>query len=544
MTHLPSPPIPEETASELPPGGPTQASPTRTSGLYGSLAGFVAGAVAVTVGMLVAGIIDVVSPIDAVGSEFIDRVPPWLKEQAIEWFGTSDKLALRIGIVVVLGIAALIVGFLAVRHAIVGAIGIGLFGLIGALAAWHRPGESGLAALPSVTGATIGIPLLVWLLHPKAPSSIEMPGPSRVPLGWDRRRFLVSTGSAAAAAVVAGGIAEIIERRRVQAIRDAIPDTLPPVATPSGTGINAPTIIVPEGATLSPVTPFITPNADFYRIDTALSFPRISLSNYTVEIGGMVDDPLTLTYADLLGRPQVERIVTLACVSNEVGGDLIGNASFQGVMLADVLNEAGVQAGAQQVFSTSLDGWTCGFPVGVALDGRDAMIAVGMNGEALPLEHGFPARLVIPGLYGYVSATKWLSTIELTTWDAAEGFWVPRGWARDAPIKTQSRIDVPRDGEKVAAGSIKIAGIAWAQPRGVERVEVRIDDGPWQEARLGSDVTDDAWRQWVLDWDATPGTYTVQVRATDKDGDTQTADIARPDPDGATGYHTRTVKVV
>ncbi len=226
---------------------------------------------------------------------------------------------------------------------------------------------------------------------------------------------------------------------------------------------------VPADATLSPITPFITPSNDFYRIDTALSFPRINLSSWRVDIGGMVDKPLTFSYDDLLARPQVERIVTLCCVSNEVGGEYISNASFQGVLLADLLREAGVQSGAQQVFSTSLDGWTCGFPVAVALDGRDAMIAVGMNGAPLPLEHGFPARLVVPGLYGYVSATKWLRKIELTTWDAAEGFWVPRGWARDAPVKTQSRIDVPREGEHVTAGPTKIAGIAWAQHRGVER---------------------------------------------------------------------------
>ncbi len=510
--------------------------------LYGTAAGLVAGAVAVTAGMLVAGIIDVVSPIDAVGSEFIDRVPPWLKELAIQWFGTNDKLALRTGIIVVLAIASLIVGFLAVGRKVAGVISIGLFGLIGALAAWHRPGESASAALPSLFGAAIGIPLLAWLLHPKSPRGIETPGPSRVPLGWDRRRFLVSTGSAAVAAVVAGGIAQVVERRRVQSIRAAIPDTLPPAAGPTGS-ISPTTISVPADATLGPVTPFITPSGDFYRIDTALSFPRINLSSWKVEIRGMVDKPLTLTYDDLLARPQAERIVTLCCVSNEVGGEYISNASFQGVMLADLLNEAGVQSGAEQVFSTSLDGWTCGFPVAVALDGRDAMIAVGMNGEPLPLEHGFPARLVVPGLYGYVSATKWLSTIELNRWDDAEGFWVPRGWARDAPIKTQSRIDVPRDGEKVAAGASKIAGIAWAQHRGIDKVEVRVDDGEWKQARLGNDVTNDAWRQWVLDWDATPGKYTIQVRATDKNGDTQTADVAPPDPDGATGYHTRTVKV-
>jgi DMSO/TMAO reductase YedYZ molybdopterin-dependent catalytic subunit len=534
-----SPPPAAETVTVREPADAPALIPRR----YGALAGLVAGAVAVTTGMLVAGILDVVSPIDAVGSEFIDRVPPWLKDLAIRWFGTNDKLALRVGIVVILAIASLIVGVLAARRPIVGAVGIGLFGLIGALAALQRAGESASAALPPLFGTLVGIAVLLWLVRP-APVShgIETPGPSRAVRGWDRRQFLVSTGSVAAIAVVAGGLAQVLERRRVESIRAAIPDTLPPVAAQGGVG--GTTVAVPAGATLSPVTPFITPNGDFYRIDTALTFPDIYLPQWKVDIGGMVDKPMTLTYDDLLARPQVERIVTLCCVSNEVGGEYISTASFQGVLLADILREAGVRDGAEQVFSTSIDGWTSGFPVAVALDGRDAMIAVGMNGEALPLEHGFPARLVVPGLYGYVSATKWLSSIELTTWDSAEGFWVPRGWARDGPIKTQSRIDVPRDGERVAAGPAKIAGIAWAQHRGVEGVEVRIDDGPWQQARLGTDVTVDAWREWVLDWDAKPGKYTIQVRATDKNGDTQTADVAPPDPDGATGYHTRTVRVL
>jgi DMSO/TMAO reductase YedYZ molybdopterin-dependent catalytic subunit len=220
------------------------------------------------------------------------------------------------------------------------------------------------------------------------------------------------------------------------------------------------------------------------------------------------------------------------------------NAVWQGVLLADLLREAGIRDGAEQVFSTSVDGWTCGFPLAAALDGRDAMIALGMNGEALPLRHGFPARLVVPGLYGYVSATKWLQRIELTTWDAAEGYWVPRGWAREAPIKTQSRIDVPRKGETVPAGMVVIAGVAWAPGRGISRVEVRVDEGPWTEAALGDDLTGDAWRQWRVEWEPTgSGEHRVQVRATDGDGVTQTDEVSRPDPDGATGWHTRRFEV-
>src|SRR6478736_2371266 len=476
----------------------------QTPPLYGALAGLVAGAVAVTTGMLVAGILDVVSPVDAVGSEFIDRVPPWLKDLAIQWFGTNDKLALRAGIIVVLAIAALIVGYLATRWKIAGAIGIGAFGVVGALAAWHRPDASIGAALPSLIGAAVGIPLLNWLLYPTRPQEVERPTRSRVPLGWDRRRFLVSTGTAAAGAIVAGGIAQVLEARRVESICEAIPDSLPTASATDSA------IQVPADATLSPVTPFITPSGDFYRIDTALSFPRISLASYKGDIGGMVDKPLTFTYDDLLAMPQVERIVTLCCVSNEVGGDLISTGSFQGVLLAPLLKQAGVQSGAQQVYSTSLDGWTSGFPVEVALDGRDAMIALGMNGAALPLEHGFPARLVVPGLYGYVSATKWLRTIELNRWSDAEGYWIPLGWAREGPIKTESRIDVPRSGAKLDAGPTKIAGVAWAQHRGIAKVEVRVDDGEWREATLSTEVSDDTWRQWSIDWDATSGKHTLQ----------------------------------
>ncbi len=503
--------------------------PTRPIGRgAAAVAGLVSGALAVAVGTLVAAITDVVSPIDAVGSEVIDRAPLWLKELAIQWFGTNDKLALRIGIVVILAVAAAIIGMASVRRPWLGLTGFMAFGLVGALAAGHRPGQTAGAVVPSIVGATVGAVVLRRLTRPV---TIEVPGPSKAPLGWDRRRFLFTSGAAGVAAVAAAGVARSLESGRVDDLRDATRASLPP------TGSSSVLDDVPAGATLSPVTPFITPADDFYRIDTALSFPRADRAKWAVEIKGMVDTPLRLTYDDLLALPQVERIITLCCVSNEVGDEYVGNAVWRGVMLKEILDQAGIRAGVEQVFSTSLDGWTCGFPIELATDGRDAMVALGMNGAALPLEHGWPARLVVPGVYGYVSATKWLSSIELTTWDQ-QGYWVPRGWSRLGPIKTQSRIDVPRSGSTVAAGPQKIAGIAFAQHTGIAKVEVRVDEGEWQEARLGTDVTDDAWRQWVLDWQAPKGEHTIAVRATDKSGYTQTAERAPVAPDGATGHHT------
>jgi DMSO/TMAO reductase YedYZ molybdopterin-dependent catalytic subunit len=290
-------------------------------------------------------------------------------------------------------------------------------------------------------------------------------------------------------------------------------------------------------------TTYITPNDDFYRIDTALSFPTVDLSEWRLRIGGMVDNEIELSYDDISALTQIERTITICCVSNEIGGPYIGNATWQGVRLSDLLDMVGVREGAEQFFSRSIDGWTCGFPIDLARDGRDAMLAIGMNGEPLPLMHGFPARLIVPGIYGYVSATKWISEIEINRWSDAEGYWVPRGWAREAPIKTQSRIDVPRRGEKIDAGATKIAGVAWAQHTGVAKVEVRVDDGDWIEATLSADLTDDAWRLWSVDWTATSGRHNIRVRATDKSGYTQTEEVASVAPDGATGWHTRTVDV-
>jgi len=288
------------------------------------------------------------------------------------------------------------------------------------------------------------------------------------------------------------------------------------------------------------ITPLFVPNDDFYRIDTALVVPTVSIDGWRLRVTGMVDRELELTYADLLARELIETDVTIACVSNEVGGRLVGNARWLGCRLDDLLAEAGIGPDADQIVGRSVDGFTAGFPT-AALDGRDAIVAVAMNDEPLPQDHGYPARLIVPGLYGYVSATKWLASIELTRFDEFQGYWVPRGWAAEAPIKTQSRIDTPRG--SAAAGTVAVAGVAWAGTRGIDRVEVRIDEGSWQQATLGPELADSTWRQWHLAWDAHPGRHTIESRATDGGGDTQTARSSPPAPDGATGWHRRTVQV-
>jgi DMSO/TMAO reductase YedYZ molybdopterin-dependent catalytic subunit len=286
----------------------------------------------------------------------------------------------------------------------------------------------------------------------------------------------------------------------------------------------------------------ITPNDEFYRIDTALFRPRVDAGDWSLQISGMVDQPYELTFDELLEMASLEEAVTLNCVSNEVGGGLVGNAVWLGVPLATLLEQA------TQVVGRSVEGFSAGFPTEVALDGRPAMVAIGMNGEPLPANHGFPARLVVPGLYGYVSATKWLKEIELTRLDQVDGYWISRGWSKFAPIKTHSRIDVPRSGRSTTSGVQPIAGVAWGGIRSIERVEVRIgtidgETGDWQEARLGDPLSQSTWRQWVLEWDATPGRYNIEVRATDGRGELQTPVKSAPFPSGATGYHRIRVEV-
>ena len=297
----------------------------------------------------------------------------------------------------------------------------------------------------------------------------------------------------------------------------------------------APTL--PAGVQVKGAVPYVSSNSAFYRIDTSLYPPQVDPATWQLKIHGMVKNPITISWADLLQLPMIERYVTLACVSNEVGGDLIGNALWLGTPIKDLLDEAQPLPDADQVVQRSSDGWTCGTPTAVLRDGRDALLAVGMNGEPLPVLHGFPVRMVVPGLYGYVSACKWITEIELTRFADFDAYWVPRGWAATAPIKTQSRIDTPRDGATRPAGTVVVAGVAWAQHTGIAKVEVQVDGGPWQPATLAGTVSSDTWRQWTFRWAATPGRHTIRVRATDLSGYTQTSTPAPPAPDGATGWH-------
>jgi DMSO/TMAO reductase YedYZ molybdopterin-dependent catalytic subunit len=358
-----------------------------------------------------------------------------------------------------------------------------------------------------------------------------------------RRRFLGWAGVVGAAGAVAVvGSREVRARASAVQAREAVEFT-----PPSDTGLEAVVARAESGEVGSTrnISPLIVPNDDFYRIDTALTTPQVDPEDWSLTIRGLVDNEVTYSYDDLRDRAETILPVTLSCVSNEVGGNLVGNAVWRGVPLVELLDEAGVRPEATQIASRSVDGWSCGFPTAAAYDGRTALVAVGMNGEPLPLRHGFPARLVVSGLYGYVSATKWLKEIELTTLEDFDGYWIPRGWSKLGPIKTQSRIDTPRNRVRVTAGTeIPVAGVAWAPDRGIERVEVRVDDGEWREATLGESLGPDAWIQWLVPWAATPGRHTIQVRATDGTGTTQTSEPAPPAPNGASGWHTIEVEGV
>ncbi|TXS50001.1 molybdopterin-dependent oxidoreductase [Streptomyces sp. t39] len=507
------------------------------------LSGLIAGGAALAVAELAAvAVRPEAGPLVAVGGSAIDRTPGPVKDWAIRTFGEADKLVLQLGILVVLALFAVALGLLALRHRRAGAAGVLLFGLVGAAAALSRPDSSSWTdALPSLAGALAGalvLHLLAGRLH-----TVRANAPD-TGAGWDRRGFLVAASAAALASAGAGALARAAAGSRggdAVASRDAV--TLPRPASratpvPSGAALRVPGL-----------QPFVTPTEDFYRVDTALVVPKVDASTWRLRIHGRgVRTPLSLTFQDLLRRELVERDITLTCVSNEVGGPYVGNARWIGVPLAGLLREAGVRppsrgGRADQLVSRSVDGMTIGTPVEDVMDGRDALLAVGMNGRPLPFDHGFPVRMVVPGLYGYVSACKWIEDIELTAFDAYDAYWVKRDWAREAPVKTQSRIDTPKPFARPGAGTVMVAGVAWAQHRGVDTVEVRVDDGPWHRADLAAEHTTDTWRQWSWPWKAAPGSHTLTVRATDRTGRTQTGKRTRPSPDGASGWHSVVVTV-
>ncbi|MFD3557464.1 molybdopterin-dependent oxidoreductase [Streptomyces goshikiensis] len=512
----------------------------------GAAAGLLAGYAALAAAELTAALTrPQAGPLTAVGSAAIDRTPAPLKDFAIRAFGENDKLVLQLGIIAVLGLLAAALGILTLRHRRAGCAGVLLFGVVGAAAAVTRPDADGAAdALPSLVGAAVGAAVLHLLsgrITRTAAPSRDQDAPAE---RWSRRGFLAAASVTAVAATGAGALGRVLTGRRGEgavASREAV--VLPAPASPAAA--------TPKGAVLAVpgISPFTTPNKDFYRVDTALVVPRIDAGTWRLRIHGTgVTRPRTYTFQDLLARPLIERDVTLTCVSNEVGGPYAGNARWLGVPLAELLREAGVRppsrgGRADQLVARSVDGMTLGSPVEDVMDGRDALLAVGMNGEPLPFDHGFPVRMVVPGLYGYVSACKWLVDLELTTFDAYDPYWVKRSWARRAPIKTQSRIDTPKPFARPAAGAVTVAGVAWAQHRGITGVEVRVDDGAWQPADLAAEDSADTWRQWSFPWSATAGGHTLTVRATDATGLVQTEERTRTVPDGASGRHSVFVTV-
>ena len=579
---------------------------------WGAACGVVSAAVAMGIGQLFAGVtVPAASPVVAVGGAAIDRTPLAVKDWATSTFGTSDKMVLLGGVLVVVFLYSVLVGVLAMRRLALGFLGLAIFAGIGLAAALTRHGASASYAVPTLFGAAAGALMLWWLVTMArravsagavgraaagAPAADRLPPIAFGPgdgaaddrtghdgdIGWvaagdgapgdgrpgtraggssggahrapgnepfrawtpaerprpgGRRQFLVAAGvGMAAAAIGEVGGRSAATRKNVSLAQQAI--RFPRAAVP------APPL--PAGANLPVpgISPFITPNGQFYRIDTALLVPQVDPSNWRLRIHGMVSREVVITFDELLRRPLIEDYVTLCCVSNPVGGPYIGNAKWLGASYGALIRSAGPKAGADQLLCTSVDGFTVGTPLAVVLDGhRDSLIAVAMNGAALPTAHGFPARLVVPGLYGYVSACKWVVDIEVTTFASAQAYWVPRGWSQFGPIKTESRIDVPAGGSEVKAGQVTVAGVAWAQHKGIDAVEVRVGGGPWQQATLAAVPDVDTWRQWTWQWDAPKGTHLIEARATDKTGYTQTSAVADVAPNGATGYPSIQVNV-
>jgi DMSO/TMAO reductase YedYZ molybdopterin-dependent catalytic subunit len=539
--------------------------------LRGALAGLLAGAVAVSVGQLVASLgAQDSSPVIAVGDAAVGLAPPAVKDFAITAFGSDDKLALLTGIYVLLGLYAIAIGLLGLRRLVYGLAGLAAFTVVGLIAAGTRPGSSAGWLVPTLAAAAVcGVTLVMLLLNiPRRAAPTADPRPAqarqdppradetaqaqagtagRDPVDWtpstppagppapsrsadEQRRWFLRTSFGAVVVAAVGGLAarELAERGAVTQAIKTLRLPRPAVTTaplPPGTDLDIPGL-----------SRFVTPNPAFYLVDIELVLPQVPPHSWSLRIHGMVEREIEITFDELLRRPLDEAWITLCCVSNPVAGPYISNAKWLGTSLASLIREARPRAGADQILSTSVDGYTCGTPVQAVLDTPNALLAVGMNGQPLPVAHGFPARMVVPGLYGYVSATKWVTDLKLTTFASETAYWAQRGWSQQAPIKTESRIDVPNGSKTLKTGRTPVAGVAWAQNRGIAAVQVRVDSGLWHEAKLAAVPGIDTWRQWVWEWDATPGTHLIEARATDETGYTQTAVDEPTAPNGATGY--------
>ena len=583
--------------------GRNRFSRTTSPGAMGALAGTAGAAVGLAFGELMEGAFESIPSLVVAVSELLsDYTPGDVVRFSIDTFGTSQKSLLTAGIIIVsMALGGVLGRFAARGRPEVTRAGFALFGLLGGWAAARNPMSPAVGSwVVALTAAVLaaGTTLLLARLatkravpalaaeprdaagaaKPAEPEAPAEPEGLRTPAapGTTRRAFFVYAAGAGAAALAMVGLGRSLRGQsaaeqflEANALRPS-PTTVPPAPT------TEPQAVSPQAVSVSTTTPttlasepagssvqaqlttldtlddevagissYVTPNDSFYRIDTAFGrVPQVDPGDWRLRFTGMVDNPYEITFDEIQAMDLSDYVITLSCVSNEVGGNLVGNAVWTGVPLSVLLDRAGVQAGADQVVGRSVDDWTAGFPTGVVYDGRNAILAIGMNDEFLPTSHGFPARLVVAGLYGYVSAVKWIEEINLTTWDGFDGYWVPRGWSKEGPMKTQSRIDVPGGGQGLVAGQpTPIAGIAWAPTRGIERVEVNVDDEGWLPCQLGEALGDESWVQWHREWTPSAGRHRIQVRATDGDGITQSSNEVSPAPNGAEGWHTVTANV-
>jgi len=502
-------------------------SPTHPR-LRAGVAGVMAVLSGLAAGHLVAALIaPSASPALAVGSRLIDLTPTPVKEWAVATLGTWDKPVLIGGVLVMTLALGALVGLLALRFRWMIWAGPVALTAIAATAAQTAPAAGPVAFVPALVTGAVGTLVLWWFMR----GTGEAADGSAAVYALPRRAFLTGTAVTGVGSAIAllGGQYLVAGRRIPTDV------TLPTAAKPL-----AP---LPSGLDVTHIAPWVTPNVDFYRVDVNLIVPSIDVDNWKLSIDGMVDRPYIITWPELLAMPMIEQDITLNCVSNEVGGPYISSARWLGVRVRDLLERAGIQDGVDQILSESTDGMTISTPIEALTDDRDAIIAVAMDGAPLPARHGFPARLVTPGLYGFVGATKWLTRLTATTYAAEQAYWTKRDWLTDGTVKTQARIDTPAGLATQPAGKIAVGGVAWAQRRGITEVEVRVDDGPWQKATLGPDGGTDYWRQWFWVWDATPGRHDLTVRAKDGTGAFQTEQRADPFPGGASGWHSIVVLI-